>query len=284
MYSYDATVPLAQVERHMRELVQLHPGQAADAVLGHLEAGGFRMRARLALHACCALAVPSDAATAIAAACELLHNASLVHDDLQDRDAERRGRQAVWRSYGDEIAICAGDLLLSAAYASLVGAGQASAALTMAMHARISAVIHGQVADLALQGGDLACIETYRKVAAAKSGPLLILPLDLALRVSGRVDAIDLAESAGTLFAIGYQMADDLDDVEKDAISMGLNIVAVLTAQGNPQPSAVARGMAIDSYRRCAAVAAHLPLDSGALLAMQAEQRADVLAGALTPA
>lgn len=284
MHSHDATVPLAQVEQRMRELVQLHPGPAAEAVLGHLEAGGFRVRARLALHACRALAVPSDAATAIAAACELLHNASLVHDDLQDRDAERRGRQAVWRVYGDEIAICAGDLLLSAAYASLVGAGQASVALTMAMHARISSVIHGQVADIALQGGGLACIETYRKVAAAKSGPLLILPLDLALRVSGRVDAMDLAEGAGTLFATGYQMADDLDDVEKDAIGRGLNVVAVLAAQGNPQPRAAARSLAIDSYRRCAAVAAHLPLHSGALLVMQAEQRASVLAGALTAA
>jgi len=284
MHSYDATGPLAQVEQHMRELVQLHPGQAADAVLGHLDAGGSRMRARLALHACRALAVPSDAATAIAAACELLHNASLVHDDLQDRDAERRGRPAVWRVYGDETAICAGDLLLSAAYASLVGAGPASVVLTMAMHARISAVIHGQVADLALKGGGLACIETYWKVAAAKSGPLLILPLDLALRMSGRVDAIEMAEDAGTLFAMGYQMADDLNDVEKDAIGRGLNIVAVLTAQGNPQPSAVAQGMAIDSYRRCAAVAANLPLDSGALLALQAEQRAAVLAGALAPA
>lgn len=284
MHSCDAKVPLTQVEQRMRELVQLHSGPAAEAVLGHLQAGGLRVRARLALHACYALAVPSDAATAIAAACELLHNASLVHDDLQDRDAERRGRQAVWRIYGDEIAICAGDLLLSAAYAALAGAGEASVALTMAMHARISAVIHGQVADLALQGGGLACIETYRKVAAAKSGPLLILPLDLALRVSGRVGDVGLAEGAGTLFAIGYQMADDLDDVEKDAIGRGLNIVAVLSAQGNPQPSAAARGMAIDSYKRCAAVAVRLPLDSGALLAMHAERRAAELAGALTAA
>ena len=59
---------------------------AADVGRYHLKSGGQRMRARLALHASVALGLSQADAVSIAAAVELLHNASLIHDDLQDRD------------------------------------------------------------------------------------------------------------------------------------------------------------------------------------------------------
>ncbi|MBV5277060.1 polyprenyl synthetase family protein, partial [bacterium] len=61
----------------------------------HLEAGGQRVRARLALHACEALGVVGDQSVRLAACVELLHNASLVHDDLQDKEKLRRGLPTV---------------------------------------------------------------------------------------------------------------------------------------------------------------------------------------------
>lgn len=279
MHGNDATVTLNHVEQRMQALVLLHPGDAAEAAAHHLSAGGSRVRARLALHACHALAIPDAVATAIAAGCELLHNASLVHDDLQDRDAQRRGRDAVWRSHGDATAICTGDLLLSAAYAALADTGPQAGALLAAMHGRVSAVIRGQCEDLAQQGGTLACLATYERVAAAKSGPLLILPLELALRWAGHVDAIEAAERAGSLFAVGYQAADDLDDVARDAVNEELNVVAVLAASGHVDPFAAARELAIDRYRQSAAVALRLPGGCGELLAGQALKRAALLAG-----
>jgi geranylgeranyl diphosphate synthase type II len=278
MHGDDATVHLKHVEQRMRDLVLLHPGPAADAAARHLSAGGSRVRAHLALHACRALAVPGDVATSIAAACELLHNASLVHDDLQDRDAQRRGQDAVWRAYGDATAICCGDLLLSAAYGALIGAGPSAGVLLQATHRRVSAVIRGQCHDLAQQGRRLACLDTYEQVAAGKSGPLLVLPLELALRVAGRDDAVELAEQAGALFAVGYQAADDLDDVERDAISEELNVVAVLAALGHSSPLDAARELAIDRFERCAAAAAGLPSGSGERLGAQALKRAALLA------
>lgn len=279
MQGENITITLMHVEQRMSALVHLHPGEAAQAVAQHLSAGGSRVRARLALHACRALRVHEPAAVAIAAACELLHNASLVHDDLQDRDAQRRGRDAVWRSHGDATAICAGDLLLSAAYAALADTGPAAASLLAAMHARVSAVIRGQCDDLALQGGTLACLHTYERVAAAKSGPLLVLPLELALRSAGQAAAVDDAERAGTLFAVGYQAADDLDDVERDAVNEELNVVAVLAASGHADPFVAARELAIDRYRQSAAIALRLPGGCGALLAEQATRRAALLSG-----
>lgn len=281
MYSEVATNSIGHVEQRMLELVQQGGGEAAEAAVHHLLAGGSRVRARLALHASAALGRRGHEAIAIAAACELLHNASLVHDDLQDRDAERRGQQAVWRRYGDGVAICAGDLLLSAAYGALADTGPAAASLMGRMHRRVATVIRGQCQDLSLQGGTPESLETYEQVASGKSAPLLVLPLELALALAGRYGAIDAAERAGSLFAVGYQVADDLDDVARDGLNEELNIVSVLAAAGESDPFRKARDLAIERFGEAGAVAASLPLGSGELLAAQALRRAQALRATL---
>jgi geranylgeranyl pyrophosphate synthase len=273
MVSNDATPSIRQVEQRMLELVFPERGEAGAAAAHHLSAGGSRVRARLALHAGRALGLSPRDTIAIAAACELLHNASLVHDDLQDRDALRRGQDAVWRRHGDAVAICTGDLLLSAAYGALAGTGAAAGSLIARMHRRVAAVIHGQCEDLALQGGTLDALEAYERVACGKSAPLLILPLELALVLAGRYDAIALAEDAGTRFAIGYQMA--------DALNEELNIVAVLAAAGEARPRQAARELAVRRFDEARAAAASLPAGCGGLLAEQSRDRAGALAASL---
>ena len=87
---------LNSVEQRCRDLIDpaVAPGTAstdaaAAAAAYHLGAGGRRIRARLALDAGSCLGLSARDAVAIASTCELLHNASLVHDDLQDRDPGR---------------------------------------------------------------------------------------------------------------------------------------------------------------------------------------------------
>jgi len=284
MQSNDAASSLIQVEQRMRSLVTHDVGVAGEAAVLHLSAGGSRIRARLALHACSALRVPHDQAVAVAAACELLHNASLVHDDLQDRDTQRRGLDTVWRRHGDAAAICVGDLLLSAAYGALAPTGAAAGQLITRMHQRVGTVIRGQCDDLALQGAKLNSLYTYERVAQGKSAPLLILPLELALALAGRIDAISAAVEAGSLFAVGYQAADDLDDVERDALNEEINIVAVLAARGERQPREAARALAIERFQQCLAAAARLPQDSGQLMATQARRHVAMLTQTRVPA
>jgi geranylgeranyl pyrophosphate synthase len=284
MHSNDARTSLVQVERLMLELVVQGAGDAGTAAAHHLSAGGARVRARLALHAGRALQRPESECIAIAAACELLHNASLVHDDLQDRDQRRRGQAAVWHRYGDAVAICVGDLMLSAAYAALGGAGAAAAGLSIRMHRRVAEVIGGQCSDLALQGGISTSLEDYERIASGKSAPLLVLPLEMALMLAGREDAVGAAAAAGSLFAIGYQVADDLQDADQDAASRELNIVSVLSASGEAAPHDRARDLAILRFRQAHAAAAGLPSGSGGLLAIQASERAERLTRALEPA
>lgn len=279
MHSDDATPTMGEVEALMLELVLLDTGETGSAAAYHLSAGGSRVRAELALYAGRALALPSRGAVAIAAACELLHNASLVHDDLQDRDINRRGKPAVWRRYGDAAAICVGDLLLSAAYGALAGTGAVAAQAMTRMHRRVAAVIRGQSDDLTLQGSTLDSLETYERVAAGKSAPLLILPIELSLLLAGREDAIDAAVAAGSLFAIGYQMDDDLQDLERDGLNEELNVVAVLAAAGEPLPRQRARALAMQRFRQAHAAAALLPSGCGERLGVHALGRAEKLSG-----
>jgi len=98
----------------MKEVVQ--QSNPSDSALGemcsyHLDTGGKRLRSVLPLLVAEALNADPQPLRAFAAACEMLHNATLVHDDLQDGDAVRRGRASVWAHFGEPQAINLGDAM-----------------------------------------------------------------------------------------------------------------------------------------------------------------------------
>ena len=99
------------VERIMQRKATETPQPLAGQMLTeHLNTGGKRLRARLALTAARALGQPRDRWLEWAAAVELMHNATLIHDDIQDGDRLRRGKETTWVRYGVPQAINAGDL------------------------------------------------------------------------------------------------------------------------------------------------------------------------------
>ncbi|MFW5816239.1 MAG: polyprenyl synthetase family protein [Wenzhouxiangella sp.] len=262
----DASTLLDRVERTMQDLVSGNPSSAAQqAALDHLQAGGGRFRARLAIEAGLALDVQPAAIVASAASVELVHNASLVHDDVQDRDRLRRGRLAVWAARGEAVAICTGDLLLSAAYAALA-ACPATAALVRRLHDSVTLLIRGQDADLD-EGPSVADLASYEAIAAGKSGPLLSLPLSFALDLAGRTGFDPLANDCGRLFSLGYQMFDDLRDLQADRARNALNAVRVVEAAGQTEPASIVAERAGKHFRQTAALARTLPCNSGRLLA-----------------
>jgi geranylgeranyl pyrophosphate synthase len=267
----------AQLEQSMLELVGAQgdlaqlatPSDAALAAAYHLGSGGQRVRGRLALSAGLALGLSKPDALCIAAAAELLHNASLVHDDLQDRDAQRHGQSAVWVKFGANVAVCTGDLMISAAYAALCGITQLHKlpALLGLVHERVASAIAGQCADLSAVAGSVADLASYRRIALAKSGALLSLPLELALLASGYGAWAEHARDAAWAFSVGYQMVDDLADVEGDSQSGALNIVLVLRHAGfGAGAQAQARRCGLEHLDRAIALAEELPRESGALL------------------
>ncbi|MFP4208009.1 MAG: polyprenyl synthetase family protein [Wenzhouxiangella sp.] len=262
----DALTLLDRVECRMQDLVSGNPSSAAQqAALDHLQAGGGRFRARLAIEAGLALDVQPAAIVASAASVELVHNASLVHDDVQDRDRLRRGRPAVWAAHGEAVAICTGDLLLSAAYAALA-TSPATSALAPHLHNHVTLLIRGQDADLG-EGRNVADLASYEAIAAGKSGPLLSLPLSFALHLAGHAEFDPLAKDCGRLFSLGYQMFDDLRDLEADRARNALNAVRVVEAAGQTEPASIVAKRAGKHFGQTAALARTLPCNSGRLLA-----------------
>jgi len=283
------------VERRMAALTQQYgqrvtgqPSTAAQAAAYHLAAGGQRLRARLAVHAALAFELDDTDGIALAVAAELLHNASLIHDDLQDRSTMRRGIDIVWAAFGDNVAICAGDLLLSAAYGALSQFSDAAKlpALIALIHERTSVAIRGQCADLYAGARTSRDIAGFEVIAVAKSGALLSLPLELAFRAAG-FDAAALAgRKAAETFAIGYQIADDIADwIGDSSVPCSFNAVQVLEAAGYGGTAlAEARSLGLKRLGAAAAIAGGLPNDSGTLLRDLALQLAASLSKTGMPA
>ena len=261
---------------------------AQQAAAYHLASGGQRIRARLAIDASLVLKLSTGDAVSIAAAAELVHNASLVHDDLQDRDLTRHGISTVWSAYGDGIAICAGDLLLSAAYCALSGLSRPHLLPTLLplLHGRISAASTGQCADLTAETSRIFTVKEYENLAALKSGSLLALPLELALAAGGELLAMAQARRAAESFAIGYQIFDDLNDVKKDLLRRSaqpaINAVAVMQSHDSTGDAvALASQLALDHLRVSARTSLLLPKQSGRLLhQLSVELAAQINAGA----
>jgi geranylgeranyl pyrophosphate synthase len=271
---------LDEVEKVMRSLVTRGEPSGGDmlsnsarAAFGHLAAGGQRVRARLALGAGVALDLAPHDSIALAATAELLHNASLVHDDLQDREKIRRGNPTVWAAYGDEVAICAGDLLLSASYGALASVSDSRLLpeLIALVHARTALVVRGQCTEFSAKGQKVADMAVYERIAVGKSGALLSLPLELALSASGKKEWVGEARRAAEAFGIGYQIMDDMEDVESDAGGYdgprAVNALLVLRAAGHGlNAEAMAREIGLRHLRTAVASADLLPNGAGALL------------------
>jgi geranylgeranyl diphosphate synthase type I len=220
----DKSDDLADVEGAMRALATgPRPERIGAIAVEHLLTGGKRVRARLALAAAAALGVERDVAMPWAAAVELLHNATLVHDDLQDGDRVRRGRPTTWAAHGMAQAINCGDLMLMlpALAVDAVDVDDGTRfRLTRALHARAVATVRGQAADLALKddldaGADP--VECYLRCIEGKTGELFALPVEGAALLAGR--SVDVAQAlAEPFFVLGmlFQLQDDVLDLFGD--------------------------------------------------------------------
>lgn len=207
---------LREVEATMSRLAgepSADPG--ARMACEHLDTGGKRLRARLALACCHALGGYAEDAVPWAASVELLHNATLIHDDIQDGDRTRRGQPALWMRYGAAQAINTGDLLLMLPFRAL-GAypAEAQAALGQILAQYAESTVRGQIRELALTAASDKGWGDYFDAVSGKTGTMFALPVRGAAELAGVMP--DEAEAlASTFRSIGvlYQLQDDLLDL-----------------------------------------------------------------------
>lgn len=207
---------VARVDSRMTELAGnrfADPG--ARMVHEHLDTGGKRLRARLALAACQALGGRAEDAIDWAAAVELLHNASLVHDDIQDGDRTRRGKPALWARYGSAQAINTGDLLLMLPFRALrTYPAELQAALVQILAEYAESTARGQIRELALAASPDKGWGEYFRAVSGKTGTLFALPVRGAAQIAG-LEVEQANRLAQTFNSIGvlYQLQDDLLDL-----------------------------------------------------------------------
>ena len=206
-----------------------------EAVAFHLQSGGARTRAKICINAGIQLGLPQSDVLAIAATVELLHNASLVHDDLQDGDAYRRGHMAVWKKFGKARAICTGDAMISAAFGALTDLTHPEhiRACLNEVHKAVAETIKGQTLDL--DKSDIKDSKQYENIAAQKSGPLFRLALSLPMILIDRNDLLPNVNYIAAKFAIAYQILDDMQDWQTDAQNNTLNIVTILAQNASTE-------------------------------------------------
>ena len=215
---------LGSIEPVQGLMLQLASGERFERlgaiVQEHLLTGGKKLRAKMALWSTEALGVPSEPAVAWAAACELLHNATLIHDDIQDGDEYRRGTYSVWVRHGAPQAINAGDLLLMLPFIALEHVPVDNAlrwSLAQAIARRAEDTVRGQSLEMSLFQSCRWDWASYDEATSGKTSALMVLPVHGALLLAGR-DPERSKRIADCFGALGllYQMQDDVIDLFGD--------------------------------------------------------------------
>ncbi|MEU5691850.1 polyprenyl synthetase family protein [Actinosynnema sp. NPDC020468] len=179
---------------------------------------GKAMRPALVLLAAAAVTDPAleprtdGAVLRAAVAVELVHNFSLVHDDVMDNDALRRHRETVWKVFGVPAAILAGDALLALANQVLTddATAVAPAAVTM-LNEAVQELIEGQSLDVSFEVRGEVALEECAAMADKKTAALMACACGLgALLAGGSPEQVRLLRQFGTHLGLAFQLADDL--------------------------------------------------------------------------
>jgi geranylgeranyl diphosphate synthase type II len=222
-----------------RELERLLPGESESpqrlhAAMRHLVfPGGKRLRPALAMASAEAVGARPEAALPMAAAVELIHTYSLIHDDLpcMDDDSERRGRPSVHVKFGEAVAVLAGDALQALAFEAVLGAGERgdtqapqralAAARELVRAAGVENLVGGQVDDLAFDR-DSRDPEAVESVHRRKSAALIAASIAGGAGLGGApVALMDELRAFGFEVGVAFQIVDDvLDDGEDDPCSL----------------------------------------------------------------
>ena len=197
---------LASVEAELGRAVERHSGVVAEVGRGALDAGGKRLRPALAF-----LSSSPDDEPPVAAgvAVELVHMATLVHDDLIDGAAVRRGRAAAWSEHGEQAAKAAGDYLFARAFSVLAETGDPTAVAVLAESSL--ALARGEAMQRRQRHDPDTTIDDYLERCALKTGALF----EAACVLAGG------SAEYGRLLGIAFQIADDVLDCTGDTIETG---------------------------------------------------------------
>ena len=238
---------LALVESALEEFYgdQQLAANLRDAVLYSIHAGGKRIRPYLLLEVLESLQVPITIAHAqVAAALEMIHTGSLIHDDLpaMDDDDFRRGRLTNHKKFGEALAILAGDALFLDPYALIAQADlpneiKVDLIASLSLSSGSMGMVAGQVLDMEGEGKHLN-LEELQTIHANKTGKLLAFPFQAA-GVIARLDENlqKQLKTVGELIGLAFQVRDDILDVTASFEEIGKTPQKDLQAEKSTYPA-----------------------------------------------
>lgn len=226
------------------EAKQIAP-RLVESILYSVHAGGKRIRPLLLLELLEAFHAPIlEAHFQVAAALEMIHTGSLIHDDLpaMDNDDYRRGQLTNHKKFGEDLAILAGDSLFLDAFGCVVEA-DLPASIRVQLIALLSdasgtaGMVAGQVLDMEGEGASLT-LDQLQVIHANKTGRLLAYPFQAAGILLELEPAVaTLLEEIGLHLGLAFQIRDDILDVTADFASLGKTPQKDLQAEKSTYPA-----------------------------------------------
>jgi geranylgeranyl diphosphate synthase type I len=233
---------IARLDPTSRQVASYHFGWVEADGRETSAAGGKALRPALALLSARAAGADAEAGVPGAVAVELVHNFSLLHDDLMDGDVQRRHRATVWAVWGASTAILVGDAMLATAQQVLVdldGRGGTAAARQLA--AATQELIRGQVDDLAFERRATVSVEECLSMAAGKTGALLGCSAAIGAVLNGApAPLVDALTTYGDELGLAFQLVDDMLGIWGDGASTGKPVGSDLRARKKSLPVAYA--------------------------------------------
>ena len=207
-----AAVSTDLVELELSRQLLVDPEPVSTPMRRLVEAGGKRLRPKLVqLTAAIGPRHEPLRAAALAAAVELLHNATLIHDDYVDESTHRRGRPTVAAAEGPERAIAVGDYYFAKATRLIAEIGNRD--VTSTISEALEAICASQIDDVALRGAFPGDHDSYLRVVRGKTAALFAAACASGAQLSDAgPEIVEALRRYGDLLGIAFQMADDMVD------------------------------------------------------------------------
>lgn len=214
---------LEMVDKRMRELVDSPQKTLTGVALHVIGAGGKRMRPTLTILSHHALhGEDLDKLIDIAAAMELIHSATLVHDDINDGADYRRGRKAAHKQYGLHEAIVTGDFLFARAF--YVG-GLFSRKIVELVATSTSRLAEGEIMQLVHKWDSSISVDQYLKIIEGKTANPIKCAAEVGASLAeGKPDDIEALGEFGLNLGIAFQIVDDVLDITGNERTLGKDV------------------------------------------------------------
>ena len=204
---------------------RLHSDVALVESIGQyiVEGGGKRMRPLITLLCARALGYPGTQHVELAAVIEFLHTATLLHDDVVDVSALRRGRATANANWGNAPSVLVGDFIYSRAFQVLVGIGDMEILRLMSDTTNI--IAEGEVEQLARAGDPDATEAQYTQIIGKKTAVLFAAAAELGAVLAGAAaETCERLRRYGLALGFAFQIADDVLDYSADESSLGKHL------------------------------------------------------------